>query len=430
MARYSVPYHEDRYPNVKHPLYDPAYLAGLQPRQGAYWMMLATGRAIGLAKLKGSYWHAKISLGKGKFKMSALGAADASGWIGKKQILTFEEARDAALAWFKTYEDDAIEAVPLYDRTPEIPVPSHSDCYTVGHAIADHLTWLRNSGKDIRPRLRLAKRTLLPEFGKIPLAELTAEQIKGWLQREIHRPTAKGRAAKDVPDHADALRARKRTMNGELAILRGALNHAFLNRQIESDAEWRRVPVFKNTSRAHAFQIADRAIVAALSCARPDEANLIKMALVTGCRLTELVGMRVGDYVPETKKLRVVETKIGVPFIHRLSDEADGVIRPIALDRAPDERLLIRSDGRNWTVLSARYALRRIKKENGDAVISFSGLRHTYASHLAESGVPSRIIADQLGHLSSTTTEMYYAHLSEDARDKILRKFVPEMLPA
>ncbi|MDE0149364.1 MAG: hypothetical protein OXM58_13425 [Rhodospirillaceae bacterium] len=42
------------------------------------------------------------------------------------------------------------------------------------------------------------------------------------------------------------MRRRKATLNRQLALLRAALTLAFVNRRIDSDAEWRRVSYFRH----------------------------------------------------------------------------------------------------------------------------------------------------------------------------------------
>ena len=51
---------------------------------------------------------------------------------------------------------------------------------------------------------------------------------------------------------------------------------------------------------------------------------------------------------------------------------------------------------------------------------SFIHLRHTSASWLAMKGVPMGMISELLGHASTTITEEFYAHFTNESMRKAL----------
>lgn len=57
-------------------------------------------------------------------------------------------------------------------------------------------------------------------------------------------------------------------------------------------------------------------------------------------------------------------------------------------------------------------------------------VRHTTASLLINSGVPSKVIADQLGHASSSITENIYAHIFEESKAKAAQALEISLRPA
>lgn len=79
--------------------------------------------------------------------------------------------------------------------------------------------------------------------------------------------------------------------------------------------------------------------------------------------------------------------------------------------------------GEKYSETSLQKVLKQaLKRSNIKKPVTLHWLRHSYATHLLESGVDLRYIQELLGHKSSKTTEIY-THVSEKSLQKIKSPF-------
>jgi integrase len=144
-------------------------------------------------------------------------------------------------------------------------------------------------------------------------------------------------------------------------------------------------------------------------------ANAVRLQLLTGARLGEVLGSRKGDFdlqrgvwtkpSHQTKQKRTEH----IP----LNAQALALIASIIETSDPDSPFLLRGN-------KPGQPLRDIKKF-WSAAVHKAGIinyrrhdnRHTYASHLVSSGLSLEIVGRLLGHTTATTTKRY-AHLADD----------------
>lgn len=146
----------------------------------------------------------------------------------------------------------------------------------------------------------------------------------------------------------------------------------------------------------------------------------IPILLAAGCglRRSEICGLRLADvgkdYIRITRAL--VENSE-----HELVEKAPKTFagtRTVDCDEGLAD--LIRSKGHDPVCeltpdqISDRF--RHLIKKLGVGPFRFHDLRHYYASEGLRLGVPSRYVADMMGHSSAQTTERIYQHVFADSR--------------
>ncbi len=136
--------------------------------------------------------------------------------------------------------------------------------------------------------------------------------------------------------------------------------------------------------------------------------TIILLALTTGGRAGEVVGLRWSDVDFDTGTVRFLDTKNGDARAVGLADEVADLLKP---RRGLGKGLVfpgIKDPGKPLDIRSAwDTALRR----GGIADFHFHDLRHTAASYLAMEGASSAELAGVLGHRTLAMVKRY-SHLS------------------
>ncbi len=384
----------------------------LSPRREPYWRAVEPGFSLGYRRIsgKGGTWIARrYAPATRKLKYGALGPADDYAPADGRDFLTFAQAQAAARRWLA---DLARAEAGGVDPTKP---------YAVGDALNDYLSHYTTEGGRSEAATRQTIDNLIrPALGHVLIANLTFTQVKKFRDglAEIGRRfrTKKGKphkVEKFRANDAEQRRKRRATANRVFSFLRAALNLAYRNQRVASDAAWAAIAPFDRVDLPRVrFLLDDEAQRLANACT-PDMRALVTAALLTGCRYGELGKMRAADFDPDNGSLHIPDSKSGKPRHVVLTDEGRRFFEHTTTGKAPDALTFLRASGNTWKRADQARPLNAacIAAKISPAA-SFHILRHTYASRLARAGVPMAVIAAQLGHADLRMTSRHYAHLS------------------
>ncbi|WP_405372287.1 MULTISPECIES: tyrosine recombinase XerC [unclassified Microbacterium] len=275
----------------------------------------------------------------------------------------------------------------------------------------------------------------------------TLDNYRRYVAADI-KPTALGRLRltdikrADVRRFIDALIADGRgatTVRRIVAVVQGALTAAMRDDIIATNpARGVRLPVVE----AHEFEPWSPAQVGAFldRAARHRVGALFEIAVLTGLRRAELLGLRWGDVDLARRELTVRTTRVQtLSAVVENSPKTSAGRRVVQLDDAAvgafvawqivqdADRLncgtLWEGDGHvftyeNGTPLRPQYVTRlfeTLRSEIGLPDMTLHGLRHMHASLLLASGTDIALVSKRLGHSSISITSDIYTHLIGDA---------------
>lgn len=401
--------------------------ARLAVRGEPYWKQLDGGLALGYRRKKsGGSWLARRWDGERKrYTEHALGSTDDVQDADGAAHLSFSQAQAAARGWFQEEERRALG------------LSASAGPYTVGDACDDYIAhYVGKGGRSEYATRRVIEIHIRPSLGGVELAKLTTRRIRDWHRGIATAPkmvrtksTAKERATRAVDhDDMDAVRSRRATANRILTVLKAALNHAWHERHIGSDEAWRAVkpfaavdaPVIRYLKPAECTRLVN-------ACAEPLR-SLVRGALLTGARYSELARLKVVDIDLDARTAAVREAKGGKPRHIVLTDEATALFRSLTHGKDGSALVFARDDGGPWKpAQQTRPLAEACAAAKIVPAIGFHVLRHTHASTLAMAGVPMGVIAAQLGHADTRITEKHYAHLAPSYVADTIRAAFPKL---
>lgn len=160
------------------------------------------------------------------------------------------------------------------------------------------------------------------------------------------------------------------------------------------------------------------------------ERLLIEVFYATGCRVSELISIKIDDIDFNNLTIRIMGKgskerivyfgEYALDYMNRYLKN----VRPKWLNSEESEWLFINSKGKNLTVFEVEKMVSEIVKHLSlKTHVTPHTFRHTFATHLLNNGADIRAVQELLGHANLNTTGIY-THVSiERAREVYLKAF-------
>ena len=306
--------------------------------------------------------------------------------------------------------------------------------------VADYLTaWLEAERSRVRPstwryRDGHVRLYLIPAIGSRKLGELAPREVETMTSAMLERGLS--------PRTAAGCRTTLRKAMSD------ALRDGFVHRNAAAQARPPRIP-----GRAVEYLARDELRRLLDSLEDDPLGPLVTLAAMTGLRLGELLGLRWTDLdavrgmltvrqsmardwsggysLAEPKTSRSRRT-IHLPAAAVVALARQQTAQDAARDRAGEDAWsndagLVFTDGAGLPMKGRDVSRRfhRLLERAGLRSVAFHALRHSWATLALSSGVPLKVVADNLGHASITVTAAFYSgivpELNRDAADAIGR---------
>jgi integrase len=279
-------------------------------------------------------------------------------------------------------------------------------------------------------------RILNAHFGKTLLRSITTGEVQRYVDKEasrIIRPVrqardANGKLIRDKDGKAvmlPSVKVRPATVNRQRTFLSGILSEAERRGYIDRNPARgvSNLPEHNDKLRWLTNDEEERLLAHAPEYLRP----IIIVALHTGMRRGEVLTMKWADLDFGQKLVRVTHTKNHriryIPMNSRLEKLLDSM-KPEATtwEKSPYVFSNLETETK-FKDLSR--AFEGTARRSGLEDVTFHTLRHTFASRLAQAGVPLNTVRELLGHGDMTVT-MRYAHLAPNNLREAVQVLVKE----
>jgi len=380
----------------------------LKGRGKPYYRALEPGLHLGYRKSRGGggKWVARHYVGGQAYEVETIAAADDFSDADGVAILSFAQAQKRARERMLTRVHWAAGKTGR-----PVSVAGVMDAYL------EFLEGNRKSAGDARYRDRAFIR---PKLGVLEAAALTAAKLRRWhadLAKEAPRlRTKNGKPQKhrELGTDDESRRRRRASANRTLTVLKAALNRAWRDELLPSNAAWGRVEPFEGVDAARVRYLTVAEAKRLINAADLEFRQLVQAALQTGARYGELTRLTVADFNPDAGTVAIRVTKSGAPRHVALTDEGARFFKQVCAGREGAALMFTNPAGNTWGKShQARPMVDACERAKISPPLNFHGLRHTWASHAVMNGVPLLVVARNLGHADTRMVEKHYGHMSQ-----------------
>jgi integrase len=378
----------------------------LPARPKPHYRVLEEGLHLGYRRLKtgAGNWVVRHYIGDQKYEVETIGPADDLSDADGVKILNFTQVQA------KARELMVERANKAAGKTGPI---------TVKVAIESYIEFLKAKRKSASFSEYAANAFILPVLGETEVPDLTKDQIENW-HHDLAKAGARIRVRKgeeqrfkDITDPEEHQRRRRSSANRILTVLKGALNKAWRERKVPTDAAWRAVEPFKGVDSARVRYLELAEAPRLLNASEQDFRRLARAGLETGARYGELIRLKVTDFSHNSGTVAIRKSKSSKSRHIHLTEDGVAFFRLITAGRAGGEYMFLKDNGEPWKKDHQKEPMREAcKRASIGPPMGFHGLRHTWASHAVMNGVPLMVVAKNLGHSDTRMVEKHYGHLA------------------
>jgi integrase len=222
------------------------------------------------------------------------------------------------------------------------------------------------------------------------------------------------------------------TVNLDVAMLSAAFNAAWKQGHVSVNPCLAIEPLKDKPQRKGVFT--PEQVSALVRCAEGDMRGLVMVAFYSGQRLQDCANLRWRevDLVSQIKTIRFSVRKTGREIVVAIHPALEDYLLSLPTAASDDEHLFAKLAGRKTNSLSKDFSnlmLRanieqRVVRERGKSgrnvnALSFHSLRHSFATTLANAGIPEELRMLLTGHTARATHQIYSHHDLERLRDAV-----------